>query len=504
MKTALRFAVLAMMCWAFVSARETFAQTNTPSTNSTPALRQVWDYAEELAFTEEQRAAIQQVKADYEAAQAEVRATRDSDVPPDQKRAANQAFAEKFRAVNRRIAEILTAEQKAKFAELRSPRRTAPASSDDGPEAAPAARRLPPRPLPADEELRRLTAELRAAYSKPSTEWPLPTLDDSVKASYVELGLLPAMPFPANNAYSEAKAELGKKLFFDARLSGSGQIACASCHDPDLAWGDGRTVSFGHSRKELKRNSPTLLNVGLQTSFFWDGRSNSLEEQIHEVLNNEDEMRSGLEHLRETIGRIGGYTNQFAEVFGTPEVTLPRATRAIATFVRTITSRASPFDAFLRGNTNALDDSALRGLHLFRTTARCANCHHGPTLSDGRFHDVGLSYYGRALEDLGRYRVTTNAVDVGAFRTPTLRNLARTAPYMHNGLFDLDGVLNLYNAGMPTLRRKESQKDDPLFPTKSHLLQPLGLNRQDLDDLKAFLESLTETRQRMRPPELPE
>ena len=141
-------------------------------------------------------------------------------------------------------------------------------------------------------------------------------------------------------------------------------------------------------------------------------RATSLEEQIHDVLNNEDEMRSGFDHIKESIGRIAGYTNAFHEVFGSPEVTLPRTIRAIATFVRTITSRTSPFDGFLRGNTNALDDSALRGLHLFRTTARCANCHHGPTLSDGRFHDVGLSYYGRKLEDLCRYRVTEQEADV--------------------------------------------------------------------------------------------
>src|SRR5690606_9438419 len=114
---------------------------------------------------------------------------------------------------------------------------------------------------------------------------------------------------------------------------------------------------------------------------------------------------------------------------------------------------------------------------------RCLNCHNGPTLSDGKFHDVGLSYYGRKYEDLGRYRVTGRKEDVGAFRTPSLRNVARTAPYMHNGLFELDGVLGMYNAGMGTLRRTAAQADDPLFPTKSHLLKPLGLNAQDLADL---------------------
>jgi len=144
----------------------------------------------------------------------------------------------------------------------------------------------------------------------------------------------------------------------------------------------------------------------------------------------------------------------------------------------------------------------VRGLHLFRTTARCLNCHNGPMLTDGQFHNEGLTYYGRKLEDLGRYAVTKNPEDVGKFKTPSLRNIARTAPYMHNGLFDLEGVLNMYNAGMATVRRRADQKDDPLFPTKSKLLQPLGLNQTEKADLKAFLEALTETRIRIRPPEL--
>ena len=124
-------------------------------------------------------------------------------------------------------------------------------------------------------------------------------------------------------------------------------------------------------------------------------------------------------------------------------------------------------------------------------------------LSDGRFHNAGLTYYGRKYEDLGRYEITRQPADVGAFKTPTLRNIERTAPYMHLGLFDLDGVLNMYNAGMPTPRRRPGQEADPLYPQKSPILQPLGLNRVDLADLKAFLAALTEPRQRMMPPPLP-
>src|SRR5262249_19384554 len=147
---------------------------------------------------------------------------------------------------------------------------------------------------------------------------------------------------------------------------------------------------------------------------FWDGRADSLEQQVVDVVSNEDEMRSGMKGVRERLSRVPGYTNEFAEVFGTPEVTLPRAAQAVATFERGIVSRANAFDTFVRGDTNALSDSAVRGLHLFRTTARCANCHFGPTFSDGLFHNEGLTYYGRKLEDLGRYTVTKNAADVGA------------------------------------------------------------------------------------------
>jgi cytochrome c peroxidase len=157
----------------------------------------------------------------------------------------------------------------------------------------------------------------------------------------------------------------------------------------------------------------------------------------------------------------------------------------------------------MKGDAKALSDEAIRGLDVFRGAGRCMNCHHGPTFSDGQYHDLGLSYYGRELEDLGRYKISDQAEDVGRFRTPSLRNIGATGPYMHNGLFELSGVLNAYNAGMATLRRKPEQAGDPLFPTKSPRLRPLGLNKQDLADLRAFLESLTEPKLRVRAPELP-
>ena len=366
---------------------------------------------------------------------------------------------------------------------------------DDEPPA-----RLPPRPEPTAEEAARQAAELRKAYAKKPSEWPKPTLDPGVE--HRELGLLPAPRHPKDNPHSKDKEDLGKALFFDGRLSGTKQSACASCHDPDLAWADGRTTSFGHDRKQLKRNAPAVANSALLPALFWDGRAASLEEQAKAVLANPDEMRADEKGLVGRLEKVPGYPELFEKAFGTKEVTVDRVAQAIACFERTVVGGRSKFDAFLKGKSDALSDAEVRGLHLFRTDARCLNCHNGPALSDGKFHNIGLSYYGRKFEDLGRYRVTKKKEDVGAFKTPSLRDVGRTAPYMHNGLFELDGVLRMYNAGAPTLRPTAAQKDDPNFPTKSALLKPLGLNKRDLADLEAFLRSLDEPTRRVRPPEI--
>ena len=363
--------------------------------------------------------------------------------------------------------------------------------------------RLPPRPESSDEEYDRQADSLRAAYAKPPAEWPAPRLDEGV--AHRELGPLPPPEFPKDNPYSKEKADLGLHLFFDPRLSGSGQIACASCHDPDLGWADGRTVSFGHGRSPTKRNAPSVFMAAYGKSFFWDGRAASLEAQVLGPITSDGEMRGDPKEIEARLAKVPGYREWAAAAFGSEEVTMDRVAAALATFQRSVAriGGKSLFDRFLAGEADVLPDAAVRGLHLFRTDGRCMNCHNGPLLTDEQYHDVGLSYYGRALEDLGRYQVTRDAKDVGKFKTPTLRNVARTGPYMHNGLFQLEGVLNMYNAGMPTLRPKKGQVDDRRFPTKSPLLHPLGLNRQDLSDLKAFLESLTDRRVRLRPKVLP-
>jgi cytochrome c peroxidase len=366
---------------------------------------------------------------------------------------------------------------------------------------APTRDRLATRPEMTPDERQQYLAQLRDWYSRPSQEWPAPQIDPGVE--FEELGLLPPIVHPDDNPPSREKGELGRRLFHDPRLSGSRQIACASCHDPDLGWGDGKTAPFGHDRKPLARNSPPILNSGYRKTLFWDGRAAGLEEQAGMVVHNQDEMHSSEAITVEVIAAIPEYQQRFHEAFGPDSVTLENVLKAIATFERTVVGGRSRFDRFLKGNYASLDDQALSGLHLFRTDARCANCHHGPLLTDDKFHHIGLAYYGRRFEDLGRYAVTGDPADVGAFRTPSLRDVTHTGPYMHNGLFTLDEVLRLYNVGMPIARRKHSQSGDPLFPAKSPLIRPLHLNAQDIADLEAFLVALEEPHRRIEAPPLP-
>jgi cytochrome c peroxidase len=345
---------------------------------------------------------------------------------------------------------------------------------------------------------------LRIVYSKPSSEWPKPVLDPGIE--HREIGALPPPKFPVENSYSKEKELLGRELFFDPRLSGSGQFACASCHDPDLAWADGRTVSFGHDRTALKRNAPSILFSAYAKKLFWDGRADSLEDQFLFPVTANDEMNGNPDSIAKRLNDVQEYRKQFKSVFNADQIKLEDAAKAVATFERGLANLAgrSKFDKFMAGQTNALSDGAVRGLHLFRTSARCMNCHNGPTFSDDKFHDLGLSYYGRRqFEDLGRYKITKDPADVGRFRTPTLRDVERTKPYMHLGIFNLEGTVAAYNNGMATLMPTSAQKGDPLFPKKDPLLKRLGLGSLERADLVEFLKSLGEPPLRIRPPALP-
>lgn len=333
---------------------------------------------------------------------------------------------------------------------------------------------------------------LRQAYTRPPAQWPAPEVDKDVV--WTELGPLPVRaPSPPDRAFSEAKAALGEQLFFDPRVSRSGQIACASCHEPDLAFADGRKVSFGHDRQAGRRNSPSLVMSGFTARLFWDGRAESLEHQATFPVEDPLEMAYDITELLAWLNADPDYRGGFAAAFDATPITDQQLRQALADYQRTLVrvARNTPFERFLRGQHDALDDRQLHGLHLFRTKARCMNCHHGATLSDDEFHNAGMTYYGRKYEDLGRYEVTGKIEDVGRFRTPSLRLVSKTGPWLHNGLFpDLMGVLNFYNVGMPRPKPTAAQRDDPLFPQTSPRLKALNLTRDELSALRSFLDAL--------------
>jgi len=342
------------------------------------------------------------------------------------------------------------------------------------------------------------TKELRSLYQQSPQCWPKPTLDIGIK--HRELGLLPMPKFPTDNQPTMAKVALGKKLFNDPQLSRSRQIACASCHDRDLGWADGRQFSFGHNRLTGKRNAPSIENTAYYTSQFWDGRATTLEQQSLMPITDPVEMNFTLDELAERLNKDAEYPALFLEAFGQSKVTTKHIAQAIATFERTIISRYSDFDRFLHAHNEKtperrsfmrqqLSDEAISGLHLFRTQARCLNCHNGPEMSDSKFHNIGLTFYQRKLQDLGRYQVTHDINDAGKIRTPGLRGVFNTKPWMHNGIFaDMTGLLNFYNAGGFHPKKVDG---DLLSPLTSTHLKPLKLNQQQLKDLEAFLHSIT-------------
>lgn len=344
--------------------------------------------------------------------------------------------------------------------------------------------------------------QLRSLYSQPSDCWPKPWLHESI-TDWQELAPLPATRFPEENPHSEAKVELGQLLFFDPLLSASGQIACASCHDPALGWADGRPVAIGHDRQHGRRNTPTLLNAAHLDLLFWDGRAPSLEIQAIMSMTNPIEMNADLGKVIKDLGAIEGYRTLFRNAWGSETVTEARIAASLATFVRTLSSRPSDFDRFIQGETRRMTDRQLQGMHLFRTRAGCMNCHHGPLLSDGRFHNIGFHFYGRPLEDRGRYLLTGKAEDVGGFRTPGLRDVMYTSPWLHNGWAStLRSLLVFYNAG-GARPKPQPGVDDPLFPETSALLEPLNLTDDEILLLEAFMESLSTQPIRISQPKFP-
>ncbi|WP_343617987.1 cytochrome c peroxidase [Flavobacterium sp.] len=350
--------------------------------------------------------------------------------------------------------------------------------------------------------------ELRKLYSSGDTsKWPAAQLHANIdKSKFEDIGVLPAVPYPAYNPYSKEKESLGKILFFDPRLSQSGQIACASCHNPELGWTDNLTRSFGHDRQTGKRNSMTILNSAYATSLFWDGRAKSLEDQAQFPVQDPLEMNEKLTIAVDRIAKIKGYNSLFTDAFGDKKVTLERIQYAIATFERSINSSKSKFDQFVSGKSDIYTDQQVKGLHLFRTKAQCINCHNTPYFSDNQFHNDGQTLFGTKNEDFGRYNVTKDVKDIGKFRTPTIREVVNTKPWMHHGHFPtLLDVVEFYNLGNPSPVQKRylGTARDTLIPKADPMLTKLDLNKEEISDLLAFIETLSTPTRRIIIPEMP-
>lgn len=284
---------------------------------------------------------------------------------------------------------------------------------------------------------------------------------------------------PADNPMTAKKVELGRLLFFDKRLSKNDTIACASCHLPAKGFTDGMPVSTGINKLKGGRSAPASINRVFSKAQFWDGRAETLEDQsIGPFISPVEHGFANHEELVVKIKKIAGYRKLFNEVFG-HEVVAGDVGKAIASFQRTILSGNSAVDKFdLGGDDKALSESAKRGLDLFRGKARCTRCHSGFNFTDEKFHNLGIGWDTNTV-DLGRYLVTKNAEDIGAFKTPTLREIARTAPYMHDGRFKtLEEVVKFYNQGGV----KNPHQDNTIIP--------LELTDQEQQDVVALLKSL--------------
>ncbi|WP_034669574.1 cytochrome-c peroxidase [Chryseobacterium populi] len=350
-------------------------------------------------------------------------------------------------------------------------------------------------------------ARLRELYSSgDSSKWPVPLLDNEAEPYFSEIGHLPEVQFPEDNPYSVEKVFLGKTLFFDPRLSGSDQIACASCHDPELSWTDHRALSYGHDRQLGTRNAMTILNVAYTGSLFWEGRAKSLEEQTQMPIQDKKEMNGHIEIAAGKIAKIKGYEPLFERAFGNKTVTKERIAQAIATFERTVKSAPSKFDEFIDGKRDLYTDDEVMGLHLFRTKANCISCHNSGYFSNNRFENIGTSLLSSKEEDLGRYLVTKNPEDVGKFRVPSLREAARTGPWMHNGsMVTLSEIIQLYNKGNPEPYQNKSAiyNGIPLASHKSEILRLLDLTDEEVFQIEAFLGTLSTRPRRIIPPDLP-
>ena len=336
------------------------------------------------------------------------------------------------------------------------------------------------------------------------------------------LAALGPPPVPADNPMTPEKVELGKLLFFDTRLSGDASVSCATCHEPKQGWGFSNDISRGYPGTLHWRNSQTLINSAYYGKLFWVGAAKSLEGQGPAAAKGAVAGNGEADMMEVRLGFIPEYRERFREVFGDHWPKLSNAWKAIAAFERTLVQTDTPFDRYMNGEEGALTDQQKRGLELFQGKANCIECHNGALLSDQKFYNLGVpraerweqeglaqitfryeqyakgvteEMYRTIKDDAGLYYRTKQKVDKGKFRTPSLRYTIYSAPYMHNGTFwDLFEVVEFYNEG---------GGENEFASTKTDIIKPLDLSDEEIEDLVAFLESLSGDEITMSTPTLP-
>jgi cytochrome c peroxidase len=311
-------------------------------------------------------------------------------------------------------------------------------------------------------ETRHLTLEQKAASSI-----------ETMKALYRRPA---SIPFPKDNLYTPQKLALGKKLYFDTRISVSSAQSCASCHSPAFGWADGLPVGVGFGMAQLGRHSPTIINAAWGAIFMWDGRLANLEEQALGPIQSPGEMNMPVDKLMDRLKTIPEYKPLFAAAFPGEDMSPKTLAKAIATYERTVVSQRAPFDDWIDGNEKAVSEEAKRGFVLFNTKAQCSLCHEGWNFTNDGFQDIGLP-----SDDIGRGKFAPGVLKMEhAFKTPGLREISRRSPYMHDGsMATLEQVVEHYDRG--GVER----------PSRSDLMKPLDLTTQEKADLVAFLNTLS-------------
>lgn len=295
-------------------------------------------------------------------------------------------------------------------------------------------------------------------------------------------------PFPENNVPNEARVELGKMLFFDPGMSGDGKTSCASCHKPALGWADGLPIARGFNGQLLARGTPTIVNTGFNAIQMWDGREHSLESQSLRPMEADTEMNTDFVQMFSLLNGSAVYVAAFKAAYPNEDINRQSVAKAIASFERSVVSNASRFDRWVEGEHDALSAEEVEGFKVFTNPEKgnCSVCHSPPNFVDDGFHNIGLASYGLENPDMGRYTVKALGISKGAFKTPTLRDIASTAPYFHDGSAATleEGISHYVKGGVYKAN---------LSPN----IKALDLSESEKAALLAFLKSLSNNKEPM-------